>query len=72
MLGILGWVVAISGVLWIVVVAFQDSPLWGFACLFLPPFGGLAFTFTHWSECKKPFFVQVVGSVLIFIERTAG
>ncbi len=72
MLEILGWVIAIAGVLWIVVLAFQDNPLWGFASLFLPPVGGLAFTFTPWSECRKPFFVELVGSALIFFGRAAA
>ncbi len=72
MLEILGWGVAIVGVLWVVVLAFQENPLWGFACLFLPPVGGLAFTFTHWADCKTPFFIQVAGSALIFIGSLMG
>lgn len=60
---ILGSILMIGGGIWLLVVAFQESLLWGLGCL-LVPFVGLVFVIMNWSESKNPFFVQLAGLVL--------
>ena len=59
----LGWLVAFAGGIWLVVVAFKESVLWGLGTLFVP-FVGLAFAITHWQAAKTPFLINVVGVVI--------
>lgn len=66
----LGFVIAaISGLLsfvgglLLVIAGFRDSTKWGLLNLFVP-FAALVFTFTHWTEAKKGFLMNVAGIVL--------
>jgi hypothetical protein len=61
---VLGWLVAIGGGIWFLVVAFQDSPAAGLLCLFVP-FYSLIYLCTHFDETKKPFFVQLLGGGIL-------
>ena len=63
MLYAIGSVIAIVGGIWIVVIAFQDSVLWGLLCLFIPCVA-LYYVITHWEKTKKPFLIEVVGGVI--------
>ena len=62
---IVGVLLAVVGGLWLLVVGFQTSILWGIGMLLLPIIG-LIFVFLHWQQAKSPFLLQVVGVVLIF------
>jgi hypothetical protein len=46
--------------LWLLVVAFQESILWGLACLFVP-LASLFFVITHWEQAKRPFALNAIG-----------
>ena len=62
---VVGGVVALFGGIMFLVVAFQESVLWGLGCLFLP-FVSLIFLVMHWDEARKPFLTQLAGAVPMF------
>ncbi len=59
---VLGGIVAVIGGLWFLLVAFQESVLWGVGCLFVP-FVSLIFLIMYWDNAGKPFLVQLAGAV---------
>ena len=61
---IMGAIIALVGFAWIVVMAFQESLLWGLACFFCKPIGTLIFVVLFWQEAKKPFFVYLAGALI--------
>jgi len=63
---LVGGITAIVGGIWFLVVAFQESPLWGLGCIFFPPVS-LFFLISHWDEAGKPFLVQLAGFVPMFV-----
>jgi hypothetical protein len=67
----LGWVAAIAGWIWFLVVAFQDSALAGVLCLVVP-FYSLYYLITHFDETKMPFFVYVLGFIFVLTGSCAG
>jgi hypothetical protein len=62
----LGLVVALVGAIWLIVLAFQKSVLWGLGSLFVP-FVSLIFAVMNWDVAKRPFLIQVAGVVLLVI-----
>ena len=54
--------IAVAASLWIVVIAFQRSVLWGLAVL-LVPFAELVFVIMYWQDAKKPFLIMLVASI---------
>lgn len=60
---IVGGIASIVGGIWFLVVAFQESVLWGLGCLFVP-FVSLVFLILNFAEAWKPFVVSLVGSVV--------
>ena len=67
----LGWVISLAGGIWFLVCAFQDDVTQGLLCLFVP-FYSLIYLISHFEEVKKPFFVQVIGVVLLMGGGCAG
>jgi hypothetical protein len=63
---IVGYIIMAVGGIWILVIAFQDSLLWGFLCLCVP-LASLVFVITHFEEAKKPFFVWLAGLPIYFL-----
>lgn len=63
-LSMLGLVIALVGVVWLLVITFKTSVLWGLGSLFIP-IVSLVFVAMHWDETKRPFLIQVVGVVLM-------
>ena len=61
----LGLALAILGSLWIVVLCFQTSILWGALSLFIPPVG-LLFCLLNIRETWRPFLIAVVGWGMFF------
>lgn len=45
---------------WLLIVAFRTSLLWGVVTL-LVPFGSIVFALRHWVEAKTPFLLGVLG-----------
>jgi hypothetical protein len=62
-LAVLGYILAMVGGIWFLVVAFQESILWGLACMFIP-FVGLVFLVMHFDRAAKPFFISLAGGIL--------
>jgi hypothetical protein len=62
----IGLLIAMVGAIWIVVIAFQESVLWGLGCFFIPCVA-LYYVITHWEKTKKPFLIEVVGGVICAI-----
>jgi hypothetical protein len=70
----LGYLLSFVGGIWLLVVAFQTDVTAGLLCLFVPCYS-LFFVFSNFDECKKPFFAQVLGTVMImsgFVAATIG
>lgn len=63
---IIGLLIAVVGGIWFLVVAFQESVLWGLGCLLFGPIG-LVFLIMHWQVAKKPFLVEVLGFALMVV-----
>lgn len=57
----LGFAIALVGGIWLLIVAFTESPLWGLGCLFVP-FVSLVFALTHWEEAGRPFLINLIGA----------
>jgi len=62
-ISLVGWLVCLVALIWIVVLAFQESVLWGLGCLFVAPIS-LVFVFMYWDEARRPFFFWLGGVVL--------
>ncbi len=60
---LLGGLIALVGGILFLVAAFRESILWGLAVLFIP-FAGLVFLIAHWQDAKKPFLLQLLGSLI--------
>jgi len=67
----LGWVLALLGSAWIIVLAWQRSILWGLVC-FLVPIVQFLYVAAHWKESKEGFFIQISGLVLMLLAALAG
>jgi hypothetical protein len=63
---VFGIIMSAIGGIWFLVVAFQESVLWGLGCMFVP-FVSLIFLISHWSNAAKPFGVSLLGSVIMVI-----
>jgi len=50
---------AFVGYIWLVVVAFKHSLLWGFLVLFLSPITAPIFAIKNWEDAKRPFLVYM-------------
>ena len=50
----------------LIIIAFQESVLWGLLYLFLP-FANLYFIITRWPECKSPFLKSLLAIPFIII-----
>jgi hypothetical protein len=58
--------VAVAGGIWLLVVAFKESLVWGLVCLLCPP-APIVFAIMHWEKAKKPFLIELCGAVLASI-----
>jgi hypothetical protein len=67
----LGYLLAVAGSIWFLVVAFQDSPVSGLLCLCVP-FYSLIYLVTHFEETKRPFFAYLTGLILVMTASCAG
>jgi hypothetical protein len=71
-----GVILAFVGGIWMLVLAFKESLVWGL-CSLLIPFVLLVFALMHWDTCKKAFGIWVagvlfyVGAIVFFAEEEA-
>ncbi|HEV3235908.1 MAG TPA: hypothetical protein VGZ25_02900, partial [Gemmataceae bacterium] len=63
---IIGYIIGIVGGLMLLVLAFQESALWGLGCLFVP-FVSIIFIIMYWDDAKNAFFISLGGSALIVL-----
>ncbi|MEO8000615.1 MAG: hypothetical protein ABI644_01980 [Arenimonas sp.] len=63
-LAMLGLLIAAVGGIWLLVITFQTSILWGLASLFIP-IVSLIFVIMHWEETKKPFLIELAGIAIM-------
>lgn len=75
---IVGWILAIIGIIiaagcgiWLLVVAFKESVMWGVGSI-VCNIVSLIFVITHWDDAKRPFLGQLAGLGLIFLAGLAG
>jgi hypothetical protein len=61
-LNLIGGLIGLAGGIWLIVVAFKESILWGILCFI--PCVNIIFALTHWEKAKKPFLVLLVGAAL--------
>ena len=62
----IGWLTAAVGGIWILVLAFQKSVVWGLGCFFVP-FVVIIFAIQNWGEAKRPFLIQIGGIALAML-----
>ncbi|MBW8878642.1 MAG: hypothetical protein JF614_27100 [Acidobacteria bacterium] len=63
---ILGGLICLIAAIWLVILAFRTSILWGLAAFFIP-FGYLIFAFTHWNKARPGFMTFLAGFALILV-----
>jgi hypothetical protein len=68
---ILGWLAGFLGTLWIIVLAWQRSVLWGLIFL-LVPIVQLVYIVAYWKEAKEGFFLRIFGFTLVIIATLMG
>jgi hypothetical protein len=62
----IGIAVALLAVIWLLVVAFQESPLWGILLLLVLP-ACLIFVILHWEVAKRPSLTWLLGVGLTYL-----
>ena len=62
----IGLLISVIGGIWFLVVAFRETIWWGLGCLFIP-IVALVFLIMHWGNAAKPFFVSLLGVVIMVI-----
>jgi hypothetical protein len=68
---ILGLIAVLVGSITFIIAAFRSSVLWGVGVLLFGPVS-LAYLILHWSEAKKPFFLQLWGIGFIVVAALAS
>jgi hypothetical protein len=68
---VIGSVLGFIAGIWLLVVAFRQSILWGLACLLIP-FVSLLFVIVHWSEARSPFLLSLLALVPIILGVVLG
>jgi len=67
MLVILGMIAILVGAIWLIVAAFQESPVWGLAVLFFHGIASFIFLILHPEQAWRPVALEVVGVVLVML-----
>lgn len=67
---ILGIAISVIANLWLVVVAFRTSFLWGVASLLVPM--NIVFVVMHWQEARRPFFTFLIGMATWTVAAMSG
>lgn len=67
----IGFVIAIAGNIWFLVIAFKENVLHGVLCLVVPCYS-LFYLITRWEACKEAFLVGLAGWFLYMVPMCAG
>ena len=70
LLAFIGIGMVFIGGIGLLIAAFRESILWGLGCLFLSPVS-LIFLILHWRDAKNPFFLQLAGLAVLFLETSS-
>jgi len=62
-LAVVGGLASFAAGIWLVVLAFRESVLWGLATLLIP-FAGLVFVIKFWDEAKRPFLISLASGAV--------
>lgn len=62
LLGLIGYGLTLVAYVWVIVLAFGESPGWGVACLLCAP-AQLIFIIQNWEDCQNPLICWVGGIV---------
>jgi hypothetical protein len=62
---LLGFVAAIAGSIWFLVIAFREQPVMGLACMIVP-FFSLYYLISRFAETWRPFVLYLAGFATIF------
>ncbi len=72
-MGIIGIILVVIGLIVsfvygvkLIIIAFQESVLWGLLYLFFP-FANFYFIITRWAECKEAFLKTLIAIPLLVI-----
>jgi hypothetical protein len=68
MLFLIGLVIGSIGALWLIFVAFKQSPRWGLGALFIPGVF-LIFGIIYWQDVSRPFVITLIGVALVIAGR---
>jgi hypothetical protein len=63
---VIGLIVAGIGGIWLIVLAFKESAIWGICVMFVP-LASFIFACIHFAESKWAFLINVAGWVLIYV-----
>ncbi len=63
---VVGGLASLGAYVWLLVIAFRESAVWGLVCLFIP-FAVLVFGFKFWNDSKIPFLACLAGSILLVV-----
>ncbi len=64
---IIALVVNLIGFIWLVVVGFQRSILWGILIFLFSPITAIIFSIMYWYEAKKPFLIYLISSIVFVV-----
>jgi len=71
LLAIIGVILLGSGAIWLLLITFSESVLWGLGSLLLP-FVSLIFVAMNWETTKRAFILQLVGAMLLVCGTLLG
>lgn len=61
---ITGFLMASVAIFWLLTLAFRRHWVWGVVSLLLPV-TLIAFSLTHYEQCKQPFWTLLAGSIIL-------
>jgi hypothetical protein len=63
MLETIGWIVAVIGWIWLVVMGFRHNIAWGILNLLIPVVA-IIFGIVHFAEARTPLIIMIVGALV--------
>jgi len=59
--------IGLASFIWLVIVAFRESVIWGFLVFLFSPISAAAFSIYHWEEAKKPFLIYLAATIIFIV-----
>ncbi len=70
-IAVVGLIIGTIGGIWLIIISFKTSLLWGLGCLFVP-LVSLVFIIVHWREAKGAFALNVIGVFIVMAGAAVG